>query len=210
MDPMLTTITQNLRQLPVQAAQPEGGDEREAAVLLALTEEPSSQLILTRRARHLNDHAGEVALPGGMWEPQDGSLLDTALRESHEEIGLPPNDVKLFATLPPRDTRLGVRVTPFVGRIAADAKLIPELAELDAIFRVPLEYLLDTNNLTRATFDINGKDYSLPCYQYQEYTIWGFTLALLVEFLNCSLHAGIRLKYPAIKNFPQTWPEHSS
>ncbi|MDM3872162.1 CoA pyrophosphatase [Porticoccus sp. W117] len=207
---MLTTIADNLKPLPLQEPLPVQRGEREAAVLLALTMEPRPHLVLTRRAGHLNDHAGEVALPGGMWEPQDSSLLHTALRESHEEIGLPPGEVELFATLPPRDTRLGVRVTPFVGRIAADAELTPELAELDAIFRVPLEYLLDTNNLTRANFDINGKDYSLPCYQYQEYTIWGFTLALLVEFLNCSLRADIQLKYPAIKNFPQSRPEHTS
>ena len=201
---MLTTIANNLKQLPLQEAMPLHRGEREAAVLLALTVESQPSLVLTRRADHLNDHAGEVALPGGMWEPEDSSLLDTALRESHEEIGLPPQQVELFATLPPRDTRLGVRVTPFVGRIAADVQLRPELAELDAIFRVPLDYLLDTGNLTRAAFTINEQDYSLPCYQYQGYTIWGFTLALVVEFLNSSLHADIRLKYPAIANFPDS------
>ncbi|MGS2723090.1 CoA pyrophosphatase [Porticoccus sp. GXU_MW_L64] len=204
---MLTTIVNNLKQLPLCEAMPEHCGEREAAVLLALTEEAQPHVVLTRRASHLNDHAGEVALPGGMWEPQDGSLLQTALRESHEEVGLSPRQVELFATLPARNTRLGVRVTPFVGRIPATVKLQPELAELDAIFRVPVAYLLDTSHLVYANFDINGREYSLPCYQYQEYTIWGFTLALLVEFLNCSLQAGIQLNYPAIKHFPQSRPE---
>ncbi|MCV6603718.1 MAG: CoA pyrophosphatase, partial [Porticoccaceae bacterium] len=136
---MLTIIANNLKPLPLQEVMPLQTSEREAAVLLALTEEEHPHVVLTRRAGHLNDHAGEVALPGGMWEPEDNSLLHTALRESHEEIGLPPDDVDLFATMPPRDTRLGVRVTPYVGRIAADVELTPELAELDAIFRVPLD-----------------------------------------------------------------------
>lgn len=191
---MLSTITANLKPLPVQGVLPAESGKREAAVLLALTTEERPHLILTRRAQHMKDHAGEVALPGGMWEPQDGSLLDTALRESWEEVSLHPDEVTLLATLAPRKTRHGVKVTPYVGCISANIDLQPELSELDAIFRVPLDYLLDKNNLTHTNFTVAGQQYHLPCFCYRGYTIWGFTLMLLVDFLNCSLHANIQLK----------------
>ena len=67
----------------------------EAAILLALTcEQDDPKIILTKRAEHLRSHAGEVAFPGGKWEPGDNDLLMTALRETHEEIDLPPESVE--------------------------------------------------------------------------------------------------------------------
>lgn len=201
---MLDTIANNLRDLPLRELQPRSGQAREAAVLLALTSEPEPRLVLTRRAAHLNDHAGEVALPGGMWEAEDSSLLHTALRESHEEMALPPQDVKPIATLPIRKTRYGVRVTPYVGIIPAGLSLAPELAELDAVFRVPLPYLLDKNNLVRDQFPVAGEEYWLPCYHFAGYRIWGFTLAILVDFLNKALAADLELVYPAVKQAAAT------
>ncbi len=203
---MFKTVIGNLTDFPLSAIRPLA-DKREAAVLLALTRETDSRMVFIQRAAHLNDHPGEVAFPGGMWEQADNSLLDTALRESHEEINLPPANVDLIATLPTRETRLGVRVTPFVGLIPADIELQPEPSEIDAVFSVPIRYFLDVGNLGRQKFPLMDSEYLMPCYRFEGYDIWGFTLAVLAEFFNQSLDAGIKLKYPTSLGSPSK-PRH--
>ena len=83
---------------------------QQAAVMVLLTDSAEPELIFTLRAKHLNQHAGEVCFPGGKWEPQDDSLLTTALRETHEEIGLSPNMIDVLGALPARATKSGAMV----------------------------------------------------------------------------------------------------
>lgn len=196
---MLDTIIQNLESFPVNPIVPGANQPRQAAVLLALTREERPEVVLIRRADHLKDHPGEVAFPGGMWEELDNSLLDTALRESHEEIALHPEGVELIATLPTGATRMGVKVTPYVGVINPGLEFSPDPQELDSVFSVPLDYLLNEDHLTRDVFPVAGEEYSLPCYHFAGYRIWGFTLGVLVDFLNRSCGASIQLHYPPIK-----------
>jgi hypothetical protein len=113
-------------------------------------------------------------------------------------VSLHPDEVEIVATLPAHLTRLDVPVTPFVGLISPTAEMEPELSELDAIFKVPLDYLLNLDNLEYRGFQLMGDEYPLPCYHFEGFIIWGFTLGLLSEFLNNTLDAGIKLKYPEI------------
>src|SRR5690606_3849601 len=126
---------------------------------------------------------GEVAFPGGMWEPGDTSLLDTALRESHEEIDLLPSFVKLLGSCEPRSTIAGIRVTPFVGVIPGDVELTPNPAELDAIFRVPLAAFRAGIQTRTDICSYAGRSYRIPAYHQQGYELWGFTAALTTELL---------------------------
>lgn len=173
-----------------------GDFQGEAAVTLLLTRgSGETALVLTRRASHLRHHAGEVAFPGGKWEQGDGSLAATALRETWEEIDQPCSDVELIATLPRTSTRQGTLVTPYVGWIESLEGLTPNPDELDEIFAVPISYLLQdprvrTDVFTRAAgaFD---REVRVPVYEYQGFTIWGFTASVIVEFLNRGFAAGI-------------------
>ncbi|RYZ32398.1 MAG: CoA pyrophosphatase [Sphingobacteriales bacterium] len=74
-----------------------GAFPKQAAVMVLMTEEVSPKIIFTLRSKHLNQHAGEVCFPGGKWEPQDHSLLTTALRETHEEIGVSPGIIDVLS-----------------------------------------------------------------------------------------------------------------
>ncbi len=96
---VLTTFSEQLNALPPEPLQPEAG-VREAAVLLALTREIDPRLVFTQRAQHMKSHPGQVAFPGGKIDPEDSSLLFTALRESEEEVALAPSEVELIAMLP--------------------------------------------------------------------------------------------------------------
>jgi 8-oxo-dGTP pyrophosphatase MutT (NUDIX family) len=156
---------------------------QQAAVMVLITDEASPQLIFTLRAKHLTYHAGEVCFPGGMWEPEDTTLLHSALRETHEEIGLPPHLVDVLGALPERQTRSGTRVTPFVAYIPADYGFEPNPAELDSLFTVPLEQFMVGLQIRTDIFQHNGKPSQMPVYAYQNYEIWGFTASVTADLL---------------------------
>ena len=181
---MLNQIIKRLEPYPAQALQPVKEGKREAAILLPLTRNVANpELVFILRAEHLNTHSGEVAFPGGMWEVDDKSLLQTALRETHEEVDLSPDFVQPFAMLSSRESRLNVKVTPYVGLIPEDVTLVPNLDELESVFRVPVAFLADPDNLKTRIFHFNETDYPLPCYEHQGYVIWGFTLFVLADLL---------------------------
>lgn len=192
---LLASMLGKLQALRPNSPQPSTA-VREAAVLLALTRESVPQVVLTRRADHLNSHSGEVALPGGMWEPEDDDLIHTALRESWEEVAMPPESVDIRAQLPYRLTRLGVGVTPFVGVIPPDQTFIANPAELDSIFHVPITFFLDQRNCSSFPLAIDGQELWFPCYDFEAYRIWGMTLNVLIDLLNITMDANIHLSYP--------------
>ena len=167
-----------------------------AAVLIPVTNHPEPQLILTRRASHMNTHSGEVAFPGGKQDDTDNSLIATALRESHEEIGLDPDDVQVIGLTGAVISRFGIEVTPIVGIVEADTHLVANTAELDRIFMVPLAFFLDKENLQYDQVTAKGQSYDIPWFQYHEYRIWGLTAMMLVEFLNVALDANIKMDSP--------------
>lgn len=157
---------------------------RQAAVMVLITDHPTHpELIYTLRAKHLRDHPGEVAFPGGKWEPQDRNLLVTALRETHEEIALPPAQVRILGAINPRSTFAGTKVTPFVGLVSHTVRMVADPNELDSIFRVPLNWFSAENRLRVDEFSFAGMTYRVPAYGYQDYEIWGFTAAVTQEIL---------------------------
>ena len=114
-----------------------------AAVLVPLVHGAEPGVLLTLRAPHLKDHAGQVSFPGGRAEPDDPSPEATALREAQEEIGLPPGQVELAGRLPDYATGTGYRITPVLGLLPSGLALSPCEDEVAAIFILPLATLLD-------------------------------------------------------------------
>ena len=121
-------------------------DFPEAAVLVPVTNDHRNpEIVFTLRSENLSTHRGQVSFPGGRRDPEDHSLADTALRETHEEIGLPPDQVELIAPLSQVMSLHQILVTPYVGVIPGDHPLQANPAEIDSIFRVPVEFFLDDN-----------------------------------------------------------------
>lgn len=169
-----------------------------AAVLIAITDHPEApEVVLTRRAVHLNNHSGEVSLPGGKWEPQDPSLMHTALRETEEEIGLPPEQVEVLGCLPVFQTWKGINVIPFVGVIPQELVFIPNYDELDAIFQVPLSFFMKDQRTRTDVFQREVGHLWSPAYDFNGYEIWGFTARLLVNLLNDVYQLDIQRDNPA-------------
>ena len=169
----------------------------QAAVLIPLLQSKSGpKLIFTRRATHMNTHSGEVAFPGGKMDDTDPNLCWTALRESREEINLDPGQVQIIGRCGSVVSRYGLEVTPFVGFIDEPPNLQANTQELDRIFFVPVDFLLNQGNLKIDHWQLANKTYRMPSFQYKEYHIWGLTAIMLVEFLNIGFAANIPLDVP--------------
>ncbi|MGH1371086.1 MAG: CoA pyrophosphatase [Cellvibrionaceae bacterium] len=194
---MLQQLRSYLAASSVQA--PEATDlSKPAAVLIALTDSPDNpSIVLTRRSQHLSSHSGEVSLPGGKWDFEDGSLETTALREAHEEIGLDPGLVEVLGALPVFQTWQGVEVTPIVGVVPETLNLTPNLDELDAIFQVPVQFFLDDQRLRTDIFERKIGHIWSPAYEFEGFEIWGFTARLLVNFIGEAFDAQIQRDNPA-------------
>jgi 8-oxo-dGTP pyrophosphatase MutT (NUDIX family) len=189
---MRALITARLSQLPA-ADSVAAGALREAAVLLPLLQRTAGlTLLLTQRTQHLHHHPGQIGLPGGMLEATDASAVAAALRETHEEIGIAPEQVEVVGQLAPIDTRTGFRVTPVVGFVAPGVEFKLDSFEVESVFEVPLEFLLDAANYRRQARHFAGVG-EVRFYQlvHREQIVWGATAQILVNFARCLGVAGI-------------------
>lgn len=154
-----------------------------AAVLIAITEKSDPEIIFTRRADHLNSHSGQVSFPGGRWEQQDKNLEKTALRESHEEIGLLPGLVSMHGRISPRPSKDGLFVQPYVGTVPRNVDVKPNPDEIASIFRVPLSYF-EANKPDRVDkLSRHGVGVRVPAWDFQGYDIWGLTAMFTLDLL---------------------------
>ncbi len=142
-----------------------------AAVLVPIIAHPSGLTVLfTRRTAQLKAHAGQVSFPGGRAEPGDANVEATALRRS-----------AVLARLPKYFTRTGFRVTPVVGLIQPPLELKPDRREVDEVFEVPLDFILDPANHQRGTRQIGGRTAHFYYLEHDGRTVWGATAGMLVN-----------------------------
>jgi 8-oxo-dGTP pyrophosphatase MutT (NUDIX family) len=153
-----------------------------AAVLLPIVaREQGLTLLFTQRTAHLTDHAGQVSFPGGRVEAVDASAIETALRETQEEVGLDRRHVEVIGILPDYFTGTGYRGTPVVSIVHPPFDLCADPFEVAEIFEVPLSFLMDGGNHQRRTGDFpkgvgRRTFYAMP---YDRFFIWGVTAGIL-------------------------------
>ena len=152
---------------------------RQAAVLIAITDKPKPSIILTRRPLHMKTHAGEVAFPGGKLESFDVDAKHAALREADEEIGLKQQYVDVLGYLDTYKVGSGFNVCPVVAVVSKGYNLTADPNEVDEIFEVPLDFLMDVNNFQRHSKMWQGKQRHYYVIEYKNYFIWGATADML-------------------------------
>ncbi|MDC3067675.1 CoA pyrophosphatase [Paracoccaceae bacterium] len=151
-----------------------------ASVLVPLHLEDSVwQVTLTRRSMKLKKHRGQISFPGGKFENQDKSLINTALREASEEIGLNSMNVNPVGSLPSHETVTGFTIYPFVGIVNNYNVQIKSYFEVSEIFCVPLNFLLEKRNYSKHLFKWQGEQRSYLAIPYGPYYIWGATARIL-------------------------------
>ena len=168
----------------------------QASVLIAILNYgkfiESPELIYTQRSSHLSTHSGEVSFPGGKADKTDSSLFGTALRESHEEISLNSDDVTELGKLNYLISRHKIEVNPFVASVDQPQTLEPN-EEIQEIFTVPLDFLLDTKNIYREAIERHGSVWQVPTWSIKNQKIWGLTAMITVNFLNVCFDANIEI-----------------
>jgi 8-oxo-dGTP pyrophosphatase MutT (NUDIX family) len=151
-----------------------------ASVLLPIVvREQGLTLLLTQRTEHLTDHAGQVSFPGGQMEAGDTSAIETALRETEEEVGLDRRHVEVIGTLPDYFTVTGYRITPVVAIVHPPFELCADPFEVAEIFEVPLAFLMDGMNHQRRTADFPDGRRTFYAMPYDRFFIWGATAGML-------------------------------
>jgi 8-oxo-dGTP pyrophosphatase MutT (NUDIX family) len=152
-----------------------------AAVLVAVTDRPEPGVILTRRTEHLRRHPGQIAFPGGRLDPGDDGPIGAALREAEEEIALPPSLVHVVGLADRYRTGTGFDVTPVLGVVPPDLRLVPHEAEVAAVFEAPLHFLLDPANHREGEAMFRGKMRHYYEIIWDDWRIWGVTAAMIVN-----------------------------
>ena len=167
---------------------------KKAGVLIAILNYDeyidSPSIIYTQRSTIVSTHSGEVSFPGGMMEDIDTDLYQTALRESHEEMNLDPSIVTRIGRLNYLISRYDIEVNPFVAVIDEKPNLEGN-SEIEEIFEVPIEFLLNKNNMTTQTFQRDNMKLEMPTWYYNDQKIWGLTAMITADLLNRCFDANI-------------------
>lgn len=179
------SIQAALRRVNLQTGGVQNGLTCAAVLIPLLRIEDQWHLLFTRRTERLETHKGQVAFPGGACEPGDRDVIGTALRETHEEIGVPPAAVRVLGHMPPQATVTGFMVTPVVGVMRWPTALRLQVHEVSRVFHVPLAWLLDgANREERLYTRSNGTSEMVVFYKpFDGEIIWGVTGRIVTDFL---------------------------
>jgi 8-oxo-dGTP pyrophosphatase MutT (NUDIX family) len=171
---------------PLRSAQP-----RQAAVLLMVKSRgPQGEpyLVYIRRTEQVHTHKGQVSFPGGGFQLEDEKLENTALRETHEELGIHPSQLQLIGSLAPVDTVVSnFLIHPFIA-IPRDPTenliYIPDSFEVAAVLAIPLRHLIDPRTRRYEEWVMQGHPRQVVFFNYQQTIIWGATAFITHNFVN--------------------------
>lgn len=184
MDDLFPRLKARLHRDPGKALNLPGAQLRESAVLAPLfLREGEPWLLFTKRPTTLRRHAGQISFPGGARDDEDSTPLHTALRETQEELGIPPEQVEVLGMLDELPTITSFRIVPFVGAIPADLPLRPNPEEIAELIEVPVRALLQPSLPRVELWNVMEKEREVYFYDYGAHVIWGATARILKDLL---------------------------
>lgn len=159
-----------------------------AAVLVPFFEkEGEPYLLFTKRSDSVQHHRNEISFPGGAQDDSDADLQQTALRELHEEVSVPPENVEVLGSMDPIHTYVSsFIVVPFVGLLKNGSSFVANLNEVEEILQIPLQQLKEPSIFTEQQFVLENRTVPVYYYRWQSHTIWGLTgriLKLLLDLM---------------------------
>lgn len=156
-----------------------------AVLILVCTGAGEPRVVFTERTHQVEHHKGQISFPGGACDEDDESIEVTALRETFEEIGVDPKDVRLLGQLDDMVTVSNFRVTPFVGAVTCETAYEYRVNddEVASVVEVPLGHLLDEQNMELEVRQHNGREVLVPAFAYEGHRIWGATARMLHQLI---------------------------
>jgi len=179
-----------------------------SAVLFTIIPHASEpyEIVVIHRSNYGLRHRGEMSFPGGKYDARyDKSLEDTALRETEEEIGVPRENVKILGCLHDFPTMSQYIITPFIGVIDKDQRLVKDKREVQAIVKVPIDFFLSKEKYREQIHEVAGKKFPVYYHDYEEklsgkiYTIWGATAYMISRFFE--LVYGVNISNTGLRRF---------
>ena len=161
-------------------------DTREAGVLILLyPKDGRLYTVLIQRPVYQGVHSGQISFPGGKQEPGDRDLVHTALRETHEEVGIPPEQIEVLGKLTPLFIPVSNHlVQPVIGTLADPPRMIPDEIEVDRIYEIRIRDLMEPDcRIQNESILENNRQIQAPFFRYDGLQIWGATAMILSEFL---------------------------
>ena len=170
-------------------ARPNARTRKSAVLILFYPHKGEVYLPLILRPAYDGVHSGQMAFPGGRYEPTDEDLLRTAKREAQEEIGLRLNDVRVLGVLselfiPPSN----FFVLPVVAYLPYRPDFFPDPREVEKVIEVPYREIRDKNIVGQSEVEVRGKSFQAPHYLIQNYKVWGATAMMISELLTLMDH----------------------
>jgi 8-oxo-dGTP pyrophosphatase MutT (NUDIX family) len=148
-----------------------------------LLHEGELQVLFTRRTETLRSHAGQISFPGGARDPEDATPEHAALRETHEELGVAPDSVRVLGSLDEIPTVTGFRIQPFVGLLAAEVAFVPNPAEIAEVLVIPWRHLENPAHMRTERREVWGREVDTYLFEWNHHVIWGATAHILHDLL---------------------------
>lgn len=157
-------------------------DYRKAAVLvLFINKDSNLHVVLTERSDKVSTHKGQISFPGGVYEEEDDSLLETALRETWEEIGIEMDEVDILGEFDEFFSVSCFHVHVFVGTAQHPLKYNPNIDEIGKIIEVPFSLFLNEKYKKKERHSHNDQDFNIYYYEHDNQTVWGMTARILTD-----------------------------
>lgn len=171
---------------------PLDGGKMSSAVLVPLyVAEGHVRVLLTRRSEHVEHHKGQISFPGGAEDASDPDLRFTALRETHEEIGVHPADIEVLGQIDDFLTISNFRIRPYIGLIEkAPYDFVFDSIEVAEILEVPFGHLLDPAHTRDEPREVDGRQFTMRSYHWNGHVIYGATALMLRQFIDLLADAG--------------------
>jgi len=155
-----------------------------AAVLVPIIDRGEPCLVFAKRTERVGHHKGQIGFPGGTVSARDASMLDTALRECEEEVGLPRNAVEVLGTLDDSETvATPFVITPFVGVVRRPVVFVPDGEEIEKVVEVPYAALAAPDGFRTEQWERDGLRRPVYFFDWQGETVWGATARILKHYL---------------------------
>lgn len=165
-----------------------GDDLTPAAILLPLfRKEDAYHVLFTKRTEKVKTHKGEISFPGGVYDQEDQTLKETALRETFEEIGLREKDIEILGCLDDVETLTRYMVRPFVGVFPYPYPFDVNSEEIEELIEIPLHALFQKDRFDEQVILSERGEQIIYTYRYGNHLIWGATARILKQFLDLIL-----------------------
>jgi len=169
------------------------GRPRDAAVLILLFQKNHKlETVFIKRTQYPGPHSGQISFPGGKADSSDPDLQFTALRETHEEIGIDPQSIRILGSLTPLDIPVSnFKVHPFIGFSQTMSGFVIRQEEVQLLLTEKLDNLNNPGNRANMNIIMGNESFKAPCFIVGEHRIWGATAMILMEFLEVARRAGL-------------------